>query len=157
MQLSITIEGHFGLTWPRWQQLTAAIERMGFAGIFRSDHFAHPTPPDADALEAMVSLTYLASHSQSLHFGTLVAPLSFRDPVFLARQAMAIRAASLSCSASRSSGRSPQKSCVDAVRLTHHVNFLLIILTFKENLPCHLPQKHKIPRPWKPRKPLPNR
>lgn len=90
MQLSITIEAHFGLTWTRWRQLTAVIERMGFAGIFRSDHFAHPAPPHADALEAMVSLTYLASHSQSVHFGTLVAPLSFRDPIFLARQAMAI-------------------------------------------------------------------
>lgn len=90
MQLSITVEGHFGLTWPRWQQLTAAIERLGFAGLFRSDHFAQPTPPDTDALEAMVSLTYLASHSHISHFGTLVAPLSFRDPILLARQAMAI-------------------------------------------------------------------
>jgi alkanesulfonate monooxygenase SsuD/methylene tetrahydromethanopterin reductase-like flavin-dependent oxidoreductase (luciferase family) len=90
MQLSITLEGHFGLTWPKWQQLTATIERMGFAGIFRSDHFAQPAPPDADALEAMVSLAYLASHSRACHFGTLVAPLSFRDPIMLARQAMAI-------------------------------------------------------------------
>lgn len=90
MQLSITLEGHFGLTWARWQQLTTAIEAMGFAGIYRSDHFAQPNPPDADALEAMVSLAYLASHSRSVHFGTLVAPLSFRDPIFLARQAMAI-------------------------------------------------------------------
>lgn len=90
MQLSITLEGHFGLTWARWQRLTTAIEAMGFAGIYRSDHFAQPNPPDADALEAMVSLAYLASHSRSVHFGTLVAPLSFRDPVMLARQAMAI-------------------------------------------------------------------
>lgn len=90
MQLSITLEGHFGLTWSQWQQCTAAIEQLGFAGIFRSDHFAQPAPPDADTLEAMVSLAYLASHSQSVHFGTLVSPLSFRDPVFLARQAMAI-------------------------------------------------------------------
>lgn len=90
MQLSITLEGHFGLTWAKWQRLTAAIEAMGFAGIYRSDHFAQPNPPDADALEAMVSLAYLASHSRSIHFGTLVAPLSFRDPVMLARQAMAI-------------------------------------------------------------------
>lgn len=90
MQLSITLEGHFGLTWAKWQRLTSIIEQMGFAGIYRSDHFAQPNPPDADALEAMVSLAYLASHSRSVHFGTLVAPLSFRDPVMLARQAMAI-------------------------------------------------------------------
>lgn len=90
MQLSITLEGHFGLTWAKWQRLTTAIEAMGFAGIYRSDHFAQPNPPDADALEAMISLAYLATHSRSVHFGTLVAPLSFRDPVMLARQAMAI-------------------------------------------------------------------
>ena len=90
MQLSVTLEGHFGLTWAKWQRLTTAIMQLGFAGIYRSDHFAQPAPPDADALEAMVSLAYLATHSQSIHFGTLVAPLSFRDPVFLARQAMAI-------------------------------------------------------------------
>ena len=90
MQLSITIEGHFGLTWTRWQQLTAAIERMGFAGIFRSDHLTQTSLPNMDALEALVSLTYLAGNSRSVHFGTLVAPLSFRDPILLARQAMAI-------------------------------------------------------------------
>lgn len=90
MQLSVTLEGHFGLNWARWQQLTRRIEQLGFAGIYRSDHFAQPAPPDADALEAMISLAYLASHSLSVHFGTLVAPLSFRDPVMLARQAMAL-------------------------------------------------------------------
>ncbi|CAN5866141.1 LLM class F420-dependent oxidoreductase [soil metagenome] len=90
MQLSITIEGHFGLTWPKWQQLTATIEQMGFAGIFRSDHWTQTEPPPMDALEALVSLAYLAGNSQTVHFGTLVAPLSFRDPILLARQAMAI-------------------------------------------------------------------
>lgn len=38
----------------------------------------------------IVSLTYLADHTQRLHFGPLVAPVSFRDPVMLARQAAAI-------------------------------------------------------------------
>ncbi|MFN8492529.1 MAG: LLM class flavin-dependent oxidoreductase [Caldilineaceae bacterium] len=90
MQLSVTLEGHFGLTWAKWQQLTSALEQMGFAGIYRSDHWSHPNPPHMDALEAVVSLAYLASHSHINHFGTLVAPLSFRDPMLLARQAMAI-------------------------------------------------------------------
>ena len=90
MKLSITIEGMFGLTWPRWERLTSAIEQLGFAGIFRSDHFTLTNPPDLDSLELIVSLTHLATHSQRVHFGSLVAPLSFRDPVMLARQAMAI-------------------------------------------------------------------
>lgn len=90
MKLAIQIEGMLGLTWERWKHLVREIERLGFAGIFRSDHFTMPSPPDQDSLEAIVSLTYLASHSQTIHFGTLVSPLSFRDPVMLARQAMAL-------------------------------------------------------------------
>src|SRR5262245_51030842 len=90
MKLSISIEGIFGLTWPRWRRLVAEIEQLGFAGLFCSDHFTLIDPPDSDALEAIVSLTYLAMQSQRVHFGTLVAPVSFRDPIMLARQAMAL-------------------------------------------------------------------
>jgi alkanesulfonate monooxygenase SsuD/methylene tetrahydromethanopterin reductase-like flavin-dependent oxidoreductase (luciferase family) len=90
MKLAIQIEAMFGYTWESWKRQVREIERLGFAGIFRSDHFTLTDPPDLDALEAIVSLTYLAQNSQSIHFGTLVAPLSFRDPVMLARQAMAL-------------------------------------------------------------------
>ena len=90
MKLALQIEGMFGLTWARWHRLVTEIERLGFAGLFRSDHFTLTEPPDLDALEAMVSLTYLAVHTQRMHFGTLVALFSFRDPITLARQAMAL-------------------------------------------------------------------
>jgi alkanesulfonate monooxygenase SsuD/methylene tetrahydromethanopterin reductase-like flavin-dependent oxidoreductase (luciferase family) len=90
MKLSISIEGMCGLTWPKWKLLAAEIEQMGFAGIFISDHFTMRDPPDMDSLEFVVSLTYLASQSQTIHFGSLVSPLSFRDPIMLARQAMAL-------------------------------------------------------------------
>jgi len=90
VELSITIEGMFGLTWPRWEVLTGAIERLGFAGCYRSDHFTRGSPPDVDALEMIVSLTHLASHSKRVRMGPLVSPVSFRDPIMLARQAMAI-------------------------------------------------------------------
>ena len=88
--LSIMIEGQNGLTWPRWKQIVREVEDLGFAGLFRSDHFKHAQPPDDDSLELIVSLTYLADHSQRIHFGSLVAPVSFRDPVLLARQAAAL-------------------------------------------------------------------
>lgn len=90
MQFSLQIEGMFGLTWQRWQWLAQQVEQLGFAGLFRSDHFLLGDMAHLDALEAIVSLTYLASHTQRIYFGTLVAPVSFRDPVMLARQAMAI-------------------------------------------------------------------
>ena len=65
-------------------------EASGFSGLYRSDHFTMPDPPDEDSLECMVSLAYLADHSSRVRFGPLVAPLSFRDPVMLARQAAAL-------------------------------------------------------------------
>ena len=87
MQLSIMLECQTGLTWPRWMQLTQAIETLGFSGVYLSDHF-----PDnsSDSLEAITALTFLASHSKTIRFGTLVSPISFRDPVMLARQARMI-------------------------------------------------------------------
>ncbi len=88
--IAIMIEGQMGLTWPRWQRLCAEVEALGFAGLFRSDHFTNAAPPDGDALETIVSLTYLADHTRRLHLGPLVAPVSFRDPVMLARQAIAL-------------------------------------------------------------------
>jgi alkanesulfonate monooxygenase SsuD/methylene tetrahydromethanopterin reductase-like flavin-dependent oxidoreductase (luciferase family) len=89
MHVSILAEGNFGLNWPRWKRLVDEIEKMGFAGLYCADHFITPGPP-ADSLDLMVALSYLADHSQRLHFGSLVAPLSFRDPILLARQAMAL-------------------------------------------------------------------
>jgi alkanesulfonate monooxygenase SsuD/methylene tetrahydromethanopterin reductase-like flavin-dependent oxidoreductase (luciferase family) len=66
------------------------VEALGFAGLYRSDHFTNSSPPDKDSLEMIVSLTYLADHTRRVVFGPLVAPLSFRDPTLLARQAVAL-------------------------------------------------------------------
>lgn len=88
--LSVMIEGQDGLTWARWKRLVAEVEDLGFAGLFRSDHFTNSQPPDKDSLELVVSLTYLAAQTQRIHFGPLVSPFSFRDPSLLARQAAAL-------------------------------------------------------------------
>lgn len=86
MELSISVESQEGLTWAKWKKIVAATEKLGYAGLFRSDHF----PLGKSALELIVSLTYLADHTRRIHFGSLVAPFSFRNPVMLARQAAAI-------------------------------------------------------------------
>jgi F420-dependent oxidoreductase-like protein len=88
--ISVMIEGQNGLDWPRWKRLVDKVEALGFAGLFRSDHFTNARPPDIESLELIVSLTYLADHTQRIHFGSLVAPVSFRHPTLLARQAAAI-------------------------------------------------------------------
>ena len=88
--ISIQIEGQDGLTWSRWKKLVDEVETLGFAGLYRSDHFTNGRPPDKASLEMIVSLTYLADHTQRVVFGPLVAPLSFRHPMLLARQAAAL-------------------------------------------------------------------
>src|SRR5947199_9211771 len=88
--VSIQIEGQNGLTWAYWKRLVTEVEDLGFSGMFRSDHFTNARPPDKDSLEMIVSLTYLADHTQRIHFGPLVAPLSVRNPSMLARQAAAL-------------------------------------------------------------------
>jgi len=90
MELAIMIEGQNGLNWTRWQRIAAAVEDLGFAGLYRSDHFTNASPPDLDSLELWVSLAWLASHTRRIQFGPLVTPFSSRHPVFTARMASAI-------------------------------------------------------------------
>lgn len=90
VRLSVQIEGAQGLTWPVWQRLVREVEAMGFAGLYCCDHFAKGVPPDDDSLEVMTAMAYAADRSARMHLGTLVAPVSWRDPVMLARQAMSI-------------------------------------------------------------------
>ncbi len=90
LDVAIMIEGQMGLNWPRWQRIAAAVEELGFAGLYRSDHFTNPHPPDQDSLELWVSLAWLASHTRRIEFGPLVAPVSFRHPVQMTRMAAAI-------------------------------------------------------------------
>ena len=84
------IEGQNGLTWPRWRRIARAVEDLGFAGLFRSDHFTNASPPDRESLELWTSLMWLATNTSRLRFGPLVTPCSFRHPVMTARMATAV-------------------------------------------------------------------
>ena len=90
IDVSIMIEGQQGLNWPRWQRLARAAEELGFAGIYRSDHFALPEGPFEDALETWISFAWVASNTQRISFGPLVSPVSYRNPSILAWQAAAV-------------------------------------------------------------------
>lgn len=87
MDIALMLEGQNGLTWPRFQRIAQAVEDLGFAGLYRSDHFTNANAPDLDSLELWVSLTWLASHTRRIEFGPLVSPVSFRHPAFTARLA----------------------------------------------------------------------
>lgn len=45
VELSIAVDGVFGLTWPAWKRLVRATEDLGFHGLYLSDHFNLPEPP----------------------------------------------------------------------------------------------------------------
>lgn len=90
IEVAIMIEGQNGLTWSRWQNIVKAVEELGFAGIYRSDHYTNARPPDKESLELWVSLTWLASHTSRIEFGSLVSPVSFRQPTMTARMATAV-------------------------------------------------------------------
>jgi F420-dependent oxidoreductase-like protein len=90
IEVAIMIEGQNGLNWANWQRLALAVEELGFAGLYRSDHYTNANPPDKDSLELWVSLTWLASHTRRIQFGPLVSPVSFRHPTMTARMAAAV-------------------------------------------------------------------
>jgi F420-dependent oxidoreductase-like protein len=90
MDIAIMIEAQNGLTWPRWQKIVRTVEDLGFAGLYRSDHFTNANPPDMESLELWVSLTWLAAHTKGIEFGPLVSPVSFRHPALTARMAAAV-------------------------------------------------------------------
>jgi F420-dependent oxidoreductase-like protein len=90
MDIAIMIEGQNGLDWLRWQRLVYAVEELGFAGLYRSDHYTNANPPDKASLECWVSLTWLASHTRRIEFGPLVSPVSVRQPTLTARMAAAL-------------------------------------------------------------------
>jgi len=90
MEIAIMIEGQNGLTWEHWQRIAISVEDLGFAGLFRSDHYTNASPPDKDSLELWTSLTWLASHTKRIEFGPLVSPVSFRHPTMTARMAAAV-------------------------------------------------------------------
>jgi len=84
------IEGQNGLNWQRWKKIVRLVEDLGFAGLYRSDHFTNTTSPDIDSLDLWVSLTWLAENTNRIEFGPLVTPFSFRHPVHTARMACAV-------------------------------------------------------------------
>ncbi len=90
IEVAIMLEGQNGLNWERWQRWATAVEELGFVGLYRSDHYSNPNPPDLDSLELWVSLTWLASHTSRIEFGPMVSPISFRQPTMTARMAAAV-------------------------------------------------------------------
>jgi F420-dependent oxidoreductase-like protein len=85
------IEGQQGVTWKGWLALAEAAERLGFEGLFRSDHyFSSGGVGGRGSTDAWGLLAALAARTERIRLGTLVSPVTFRLPSVLAKNAATV-------------------------------------------------------------------
>jgi F420-dependent oxidoreductase-like protein len=85
------IEGQEGVTWDDWVRLATACERLGLEGLFRSDHyFSVQGAGGRGSTDAWTLLAGLAARTERIRLGTLVSPVTFREPALLAKAAVTV-------------------------------------------------------------------
>jgi F420-dependent oxidoreductase-like protein len=84
------LEGQEGVTWPQWLAIAQTCERLGFEGLFTSDHYLSVVRPDPGSSDAWTLLGALAARTERLRLGTMVSPVTFRLPVVLAKAATTV-------------------------------------------------------------------
>jgi F420-dependent oxidoreductase-like protein len=89
-EIGIMLEGQEDLSWDRFFRIAEAVERLGFAFLFRSDHFVSFSNPKRETLALWPSLTALALRTQRIRFGPMVCSMTFRHPAEVAKMAAAI-------------------------------------------------------------------
>jgi len=91
VRLGVMIEAQEGLTWQRWQRIIETAESNNFDSLWRSDHlFSVMGVIDRDQLSLWPSMTLVAARASKLEFGALVSPTTFRNPVMLAKDSVAL-------------------------------------------------------------------
>ena len=88
MEISLTVDGHSGLTWERWSHVAALAERLGFSSLRMSDHYFYQR--HRDSLDPYLAFVLLARDTRRIRFGPLVTPVTFRKPVHVGRMAAQI-------------------------------------------------------------------
>ncbi len=78
------------LEWERMVALWQAIEGLGFDSVWLPDHFVDLRQPRTLRFEAWTLLPALATQTKQIRIGTLVSAIPFRNPAFLARQALTV-------------------------------------------------------------------
>jgi len=90
MRVCLMIEGQEGVSWDDWTRIAVLVERLGFEGLFRSDHYVATIREDSGSLDAWTTLAGLAALTKRIRLGTLVSPATFRHPSVLARMAVTV-------------------------------------------------------------------
>jgi len=76
--------------WDEFVRRFLYIEELGFDIAGLGDHFAHFWFPSQPWLEAWALLSALATQTSKIRIGTLVTPIAWRNPAFLAKQALTV-------------------------------------------------------------------
>lgn len=86
MLLSVMIEGQEDVTWPHWLALAQTAQRLGYTGLYRSDHYLSVVDKrERGALDAWGTICALGPVTERIRLGTIVSPTSFRHPSVLAK------------------------------------------------------------------------
>jgi F420-dependent oxidoreductase-like protein len=86
MRFCLMVEGQEGVTWERWLAVAETCERLGFEGLFSSDHYFSVVGADGrGSNDAWTVMSGLAARTSRLRLGTLVSPVTFRHPTNLAK------------------------------------------------------------------------
>jgi alkanesulfonate monooxygenase SsuD/methylene tetrahydromethanopterin reductase-like flavin-dependent oxidoreductase (luciferase family) len=84
MKLGLLVEVEEGLDWGRWRATYAAAERLGFESVWLSDHLQSAWEATR-GLETWTALAVAAAETYRLVLGSLVSPVTFREPAIVAR------------------------------------------------------------------------
>jgi len=78
------------VAWEKQVEHWQYIEALGFDTVWLADHFVNPYRPSEPWFEAWALLAALATQTIRIRIGTLVTPIAWRNPAFLARQALTV-------------------------------------------------------------------
>jgi alkanesulfonate monooxygenase SsuD/methylene tetrahydromethanopterin reductase-like flavin-dependent oxidoreductase (luciferase family) len=92
MKLGILVEAEEGLDWEGWRATYTAAERLGFDSVWLSDHLQSPWCASRHGLETWTALAVAVAETRRITLGSLVSPITFREPAVVARMAESLDA-----------------------------------------------------------------
>jgi F420-dependent oxidoreductase-like protein len=91
VRFNVMLEGQEAATWERWLAIANACERLGFEGLYTSDHYLSVMRArDRGSNDAWTILSALATRTERIRLGTMVSPVTFRHPTVLAKVATTV-------------------------------------------------------------------
>jgi alkanesulfonate monooxygenase SsuD/methylene tetrahydromethanopterin reductase-like flavin-dependent oxidoreductase (luciferase family) len=79
--------------WVLWDELVEQwqyVEKLGFDSVWVADHWVNFMQTHTPWFEAWTLLGGLALHTTRIRFGSLISPIPFHNPAFLARRALTV-------------------------------------------------------------------